>query len=424
VSDELNDQEAAMAMPSEASDAASNNPKSDPKSEANAEALSEANAEASSDDKSDDDGGDSDTDTDGDDSDTDTDGDDSDTDTDEGDGDTDGDDSDTDTDGDDSDGESDEGDSDGESDQPNVAAASDPGTYSGFIAIVGKPNVGKSTLLNAMLGVKVAPTSAKPQTTRRGVRGIASTRERQAVFVDTPGLHKPKDALGKYMNDEIHSALGDTDAVIWVVDLRHPPSDEDQMVARMLHGYNRPLFVVGNKLDVAKYPEEAIRLYQACLERQENDPSLNVRSLSAQNNPKQVQALLDEIMALLPENPFYFPNNSSSDQSREQWVSELIRAEAMTALHEEIPYAVAVRVTRWHEKSDGMQVIEADVVVERSQQKMIVIGKNGQMLKRIGQAARKQLEIFLNKRIYLELHVEVIPDWRKDSEALRELGYE
>ncbi len=298
-------------------------------------------------------------------------------------------------------------------------------TRSGFVAIVGKPNVGKSTLLNSILGVKIAPISPKPQTTRRGVRGIATKENAQAIFVDTPGIHKPKDALGRYMNNEARQSLSDVDAGVWVVDLRHPPTEEDKLVARELRDYiqhnpNKPIWLVGNKLDAAKYPSEAMQHYGELL----HGLNFQSRSLSAQSDPAAVAALLDEILLVMPENPFFFPANQKADQSREQWASEIIREEAMKALHEELPYAVAVKVLNWEEREDGMQVIEAEIYVERSNHRKIVIGTGANMLKNIGRAARKQLEIFLSKRVYLALEVVVMENWRSDEEALRELGYE
>lgn len=293
-------------------------------------------------------------------------------------------------------------------------------TFSGFVAIVGKPNVGKSTLLNNILGVKVAPISPKPQTTRRGVRGILTTSDRQAVFLDTPGLHRPKDALGQFMNHEVQAALTDVEVVLWVVDLRHPPTDEDGLVARNIRELPKPLILVGNKLDVAKYPDEAYRRYQDLLQGREHERE----RLSAPSDPAGVQRLTERVLALLPENPFFYPDGGKSDQTREQWAAEIVREEAMKSLREEIPYSLAVKVTSWDEREDGMQVIAANLYVERVAHKAIVIGKGGQQLKRVGQAARKQLEVFLNHRVYLELTVEVLPDWRRDPEALRELGYE
>lgn len=295
-------------------------------------------------------------------------------------------------------------------------------THAGFVALVGKPNVGKSTLLNSFLGTKVAPTSHRPQTTRRGVRGIFSTSDRQIVFVDTPGIHKPKDALGKYMNHEVQTAIADIDALVWVVDLRHPPTDEDRLVATQVRDLPKPLFLVGNKTDAAKYPEEAMKLYSALLEGREGETTET--ALSAQNSANAVNVLREQILATLPENPFFFPLGSASDQSREMWAAEIIREEAMKSLRDELPYAVATRVNSWTEREDGLQRIEGEIIVEKSQHKGMVIGAGGKQLREIGQAARKQLEVFLNQKVYLGLEVIVINGWREDPEALRELGYE
>ena len=300
----------------------------------------------------------------------------------------------------------------------------DPTTHAGFVAIVGKPNVGKSTLLNAFLGTKVAPTSPRPQTTRRGVRGIYTLDNRQLIFVDTPGLHKPKDALGKYMNSEVHSALSDVDAVVWVVDLRHPPTDEDRLVANSVRDLPKPLFLVGNKTDAAKYPDEAMKLYGALLEGRGSDLPVSETMLSAQNNVNAVATLREQLLEVLPENPFFFPQGAASDQSREMWAAEIIREEAMKKLRDELPYAVATRVNRWTEREDGLQRIEGEIIVEKNAHKGMVIGAGGKQLREIGQAARKQLEVFLNHKVYLGLEVIVIPGWREDEEALRELGYE
>lgn len=300
----------------------------------------------------------------------------------------------------------------------------DPTTHAGFVAIVGKPNVGKSTLLNAFLGTKVAPTSPRPQTTRRGVRGIYTLDNRQLIFVDTPGLHKPKDALGKYMNSEVHSALSDVDAVVWVVDLRHPPTDEDRLVANSVRDLPKPLFLVGNKTDAAKYPEEAMKLYGALLEGRGSDLPVSETMLSAQNSVNAVATLREQLLEVLPENPFFFPQGAASDQSREMWAAEIIREEAMKKLRDELPYAVATRVNRWTEREDGLQRIEGEIIGEKNAHKGMVIGAGGKQLREIGQAARKQLEVFLNHKVYLGLEVIVIPGWREDEEALRELGYE
>ena len=294
-------------------------------------------------------------------------------------------------------------------------------TYAGFVAILGKPNVGKSTLLNTILGVKVAPISPKPQTTRCGVRGIYTEDNRQLIFVDTPGLHRPKDALGKYMNKEVQSAIIDVDVVLWVVDLRRPPNEEDKDVARLIADLtnNLPIYLVGNKLDLAKYPQEALGLYQDLV------PNITqVRLLSALQNPKSVYSLRTELLDLLLPTPFFFPSDIRSDQSRENWAAEIIRESCLIHLHQEVPYSVAVKVLEWEEPNKKRSIfIKAEIWLERQNHRMIVLGKGGKMIREIGRSARKQLEVFLNSKVFLELEVTIKPDWRKDVHALRELGY-
>lgn len=296
-------------------------------------------------------------------------------------------------------------------------------TRSGFVAIVGKPNVGKSTLLNTILGVKVAPITPKPQTTRRGVRGIYTHERRQLVFVDTPGFHRGgRSALDQAMHREVRDAVIDVDAVLWVVDLRRPPSAEDKDVARLLGNLppETPILVIGNKVDAAKYPDEALQLYKDLAPQAER-----AIAISALNDPKAVYALRDDLLDRLPEAPFFFPADIRSDQTREQWASELIREAAMIHLREELPYAVAVQVVDWQEGDvEKPIVITAEIWVEKTNHRRIVIGKGGAMIKEIGKMARKQLEVFLQHRIFLELEVVVRRDWREDREALRELGYE
>lgn len=292
-------------------------------------------------------------------------------------------------------------------------------THCGFVAIVGKPNVGKSTLLNVMLGVKVAPITSRPQTTRRGVRGIYTEGNRQVVFVDTPGWHQPKDRLGQFMVEQIDTALEDVNLVLWVVDLRHPPTPEDEDLANRLQGIDAPVWIVGNKLDAAKYPEQAMQAYAALLPKAQRRTTL-----SALKDPKAVYRLREEVLLAMPESPFFYPVDIRSDQSRQHWAAEIVREQAMSLLREEIPYSIAVRVTDWEERENGVQYIRAELIVEREGHKAIVIGKGGQMLRQIGQEARKQLELFLGSKVYLELVVKVMPDWRRDPRALRELGYE
>ena len=296
-------------------------------------------------------------------------------------------------------------------------------TKAGFVAIIGKPNVGKSTLLNTLLGVKVAPISSKPQTTRRGVRGIYSMDRRQLVFVDTPGMHRGASALDQVMAQEIRTSVIDVETVLWVVDLRRPPGDEDRDVARLLQGLDPAtrVWLVGNKVDAAKYPDEALALYRDLAPNAER-----VLTLSALNDPEAVYALREDLLALLPESPWYFAGDAASDQTREQWAAEIVREAAMVHLRQELPYAVAVQVTSWREPRAGHDeplFIAAELWVEKVGHRPIVLGKGGKMVREIGKTARKQLEIFLNARVYLELDVVVRRDWREDREALRELGF-
>ena len=262
------------------------------------------------------------------------------------------------------------------------AATNDSGgpqepTRSGFVAILGKPNVGKSTLLNTLLGVKVAPITPKPQTTRRGVRGIYTVERRQLVFVDTPGLHHGRSELDAFMQREIRNSVAGVDLVLWVVDLRRPPGDEDREVARLLRSLPdaTPVYLVGNKVDAAKYPEEALGLYKDLYPEAER-----VVVLSALNDPKAVYALRDDLLERLTEAPFFFPSDIRSDQTREHWASELIRESAMIHLRQELPYAVAVAVIEWRDPEPGVDepvVITAEIWVEKLGHRRIVIGKGG-----------------------------------------------
>jgi GTPase len=297
-------------------------------------------------------------------------------------------------------------------------------SYAGFVAIIGKPNVGKSTLLNTLLGVKVAPITSKPQTTRRGVRGIYSAEGRQLVFVDTPGYHRGPTRLDGAMNQAVRDSVIDVEAVLWVVDLRRPPGDEDKDVSRLLKHMppETRLWLVGNKLDAAKYPDEALSLYRDLAPQAER-----VLSLSALNDPDEVYALRDDLLALLPESPFYFPDDVRSDQPREVWAAELIRESAMTHLRQELPYAVAVIVDEWRDPepaADEPLYLHAEIWVDKQGHRPIVLGRGGAMIREIGRTARKQLEIFLQQRVYLDLEVVVRRGWRDDRDALRELGYE
>lgn len=271
-----------------------------------------------------------------------------------------------------------------------------------------------------MLGVKVAPISPKPQTTRKRIRGIHSEENRQIVFVDTPGWHESADALSDYMIRQITEALAEVNVVLWVVDLRHPPTREDELVARALRPMKDrvPILLLGNKTDTAKRAEAAMEAYSELL------PGLETRMISAQDE-RDALNLRTEILALLPEGPFFYPEDfARSDQSPEEWAAEIVREEAMKRLKEEIPYSIASKTEEFELRDNGMFYIYVTIFVERESHKPILIGKEARMLKEIGAAARKQLEVFLSHKVYLELKVKVYPNWRRDPEALRELGYD
>jgi GTP-binding protein Era len=225
------------------------------------------------------------------------------------------------------------------------------------------------------------------------------------------------------MHREVRDAVVDVDFVLWVVDLRRPPSDEDKDVARLLSGLppEVPVIIVGNKVDAAKYPEEALQLYGDLLPTAERSVAL-----SALHDPQAVYALRDDLLDRLEEAPFFFPGDVRSDQTRERWAAELIREAAMIHLRQELPYTVAVQVVDWQDPPEEGRpiVITAEIWVEKPGHRRIVIGSGGAMIKEIGRMARKQLEVFLQERVFLELEVVVRRDWRRDKEALRELGYE
>lgn len=255
------------------------------------------------------------------------------------------------------------------------------------------------------------------------MRGVYTEEGRQLVFVDTPGFHRGgKSALDQAMHRAVRDAIEDVEAVLWVVDLRRPPNDEDKQVARLLSNLREtPIILVGNKVDAAKYPEEALQLYKDLAPQVER-----TIAISALNDPNAVYALRADLLDRLQEGPFFFPTDIRSDQSREEWAAELIREAAMIHLREELPYSVAVQVIDWQDPEEEGRpvVIAAEIWVEKSGHRRIVIGKGGAMIKEIGKMARKQLEIFMQERLFLELEVVVRSDWREDREALRELGYE
>ena len=294
-----------------------------------------------------------------------------------------------------------------------------PGHRSGFVAVIGKPNVGKSTLMNAYLGQKVAIVSEKPQTTRWRIRGILTRPDAQIIFVDTPGIHQPKHKLGEFMVETATRAIPDADVILFVVDVSEMPTAEDEQIARLIEKYGRaPVILALNKADLLP-PEQVIPHTDAYFKLVRHEDWMLVSATRGDNRDK----LLDMIIAHLPEGPRYYPEDQITDQSVRTIAAELIREQVLHFTHQEVPHAVAVVVEDFKERSPNLTYISATIYVEKDSQKGIIIGKEGRMLKRIGQAARREIEALLGTQVYLDLWVKVRKKWRRREEELRRLGY-
>ena len=306
---------------------------------------------------------------------------------------------------------------------------SQPVHRSGYVALVGRPNVGKSTLLNALLGEKVAAVSPKPQTTRNRIVGVYSEPNAQIVFLDTPGFHQPHSKLNTFMIDEAERALGDVDVIYFLVDFRPsgPVRVDPQDAELGAHLQNRkspqgrpvPVFLVVNKVDLLRQKAVLLPWMQAYAELV---PQAEVFPISALKGDG-VEALRTLTLERLPEGPAYYPPDIFTDQPERFLAAEIIREKVFLAARQELPYATAVTVEAWTEEGGRLE-IHATIHVERDSQKGIIIGKGGQMLKHIGSEARQDLQKMIGARIHLQLFVRVEPDWRQDGRALRKLGYE
>ena len=290
----------------------------------------------------------------------------------------------------------------------------------GFCVIVGRPNVGKSTLLNLFVGAKVTIVSDKPQTTRRVVRGILTRPDAQIVFVDTPGIHRPIHPLGKFMVRSAVDTLDGVDVVVFVVDGSKMPTREDEDIAEMLNDrVTAPVLLVLNKTDLLK--RDAIgEITQAYFDLVKHADWMRIAATKKDNTDK----LLDMIITRLPEGPALYPEDEITDTPMQFLAAELVREQLLINTRQEIPHSIAVQVDEWEERSPQLTYISATIWVEKDSQKAIVIGERGSMLKKVGQAARKEIEAWLGHQAYLELIVKVRPQWRRDDRLLRELGYE
>jgi GTP-binding protein Era len=291
---------------------------------------------------------------------------------------------------------------------------------SGFIAIIGRPNVGKSTLLNALLGQKIAAVSPRPQTTRKKQLGILTLKNAQLVFVDTPGMHKAKHKLGEFLNDEAKESLDGVDLILWLVDAATPPTEEDLNISSLLAGisHRTPLVLVLNKMDLVKPDEESAR---------ENEyvqlvGDATVLKISATKR-LGVGELLEALVQASPEREADYPEEQITDLFEREIVGDLIREACLIQLRDEVPHGMAVRIDDFKERENGMVYIAATIFVERESQKGIVIGEGGKMLKSIGSAARKEIEEMGGHKAFLELRVKVSKDWRNDPNTLKLFGY-
>lgn len=287
---------------------------------------------------------------------------------------------------------------------------------SGLVALVGRPNVGKSTLINAILGQKIAIVTAKPQTTRRRQLGIHTSTEAQILFIDTPGIHKPKTKLGDYMVGVAHDAVKDADVILWIVDASQAPTDDDRRIADLFRQIvpKTPTVLALNKIDLVsdqrEWPDHEALYEFSRVERTSATAGVGI------------DGLLKSLSALLPTGPRYFPSEQLSDANLRFLAAEVIREQIIELTSEEIPYTVAVEIDRYRERPE-VTVIDATIFVERASQKGIVIGKRGKMIKQIGTRARATLESQLEKRVRLDTRVKVLKNWRSNEEFMRRVGY-
>ncbi len=308
--------------------------------------------------------------------------------------------------------------------------ATPPGFKSGFVAIIGKPNVGKSTLLNGLLGQKISIVSSKPQTTRDRILGILTNETTQVIFIDTPGIHAPKNSLGHYMVTTAASAIGEADVIVFMADVTDMPDENDRRIAEALrdHSTTRAVILALNKMDNLIPPDQLkahVEAYWALAPTppdQEPPAPWDWIMLSATRGDNR-QELLDKIITALPEGPLYYPEDQITDKQERDLAAELIREQVLLHLKQEVPHSVAVVVDQFDERQTGTVHIAATIYVERDSQKGILIGSGGQMLKQISADARHSIQRLLDCKVFLEVWVKVRKNWREDDREVRRMGY-
>ncbi len=293
----------------------------------------------------------------------------------------------------------------------------------GFVALIGRPNVGKSTLLNTIIGQKISIVSNKVQTTRRQLLGILTEENHQAIFVDTPGVHKPLTHLGKILNETTQRALSDVDVVLAVVDSSTPPGKDDTSIAKMIESAleysKKPILLCLNKMDLLK-AENVVEHVESYCELFKTKQYMFTSSTKNQN----IDKLKNLIFQILPEGPSIFPEDTLTDLPMRILAAEIVREKALHLTKKEVPYGIATLVDLWEEQPESnLTRIELSIVVERESQKGILIGKHGSMLKAIGTAARIEIESFLGHKVFLKLFVKVRVDWRQNLRYLSDFGY-
>ena len=292
---------------------------------------------------------------------------------------------------------------------------------SGYIAIIGRPNVGKSTLVNALLGQKIAAVSPKPQTTRKRQLGILTADSYQLVFVDTPGMHSARHKLGQFLNQEAQESLEGVDAILWLVDISAKPTEEDKQIGSLLNNTPRrtPLVLAANKIDLV--PAEALEARIEAFKETVKKEAQIVRISAAQN--QNLDELVELLVSLSPFREPEFDQEQLTDSWERDIAADLIREACLLNLRDEVPHGVGVRVDEFAERENGMLYIAATVFVERNSQKGILIGEGGKMMKTTGSQARKEIEEMGGRPVFLELRVKVLKDWRNDESAMMRLGY-